>query len=136
MLTVKIRASTIRGESGFEMTGRYKIFPFILFLFYSACILCPDRLALASSIKQQRVASNNSAEQPCDHSKHRKSDCQLVNEYLPSQKMTVSLEMSVQFGVPQSLDAVADVLRPVTLLPPDPPNLSPQPIPPFTKLRI
>jgi hypothetical protein len=118
------------------MSGGYKIFPLILFLFYSACILCPGRLAFASQIKQQQVAIDNNAEQPCDHSRHRKSDCQLTNEYLPSQKTTVSAEMAVQSGLPQSLEPVIAVLRPVTLLPHHPPNLSPQPVSLFIKLRI
>jgi hypothetical protein len=122
------------------MSGGYKIFPLILFLFYSACILCPGRLAFASPIKQQQVAIDNNAEQPCDHSRHRKSDhqrCQLTNEYLPSQKTTVSAELAVQSGLPQSLEPVVAVLRPVTLLPQQhPPNLSPQPVSLFIKLRI
>jgi hypothetical protein len=118
------------------MSSRYKILPFILFLFYAACILCPDRLAFAFPIKQQRVAIDNNAEQPCDHSKQRKSDCQLTNEYLPSQKTTLSAEMAVQCDAPQSLQPVAAVLRPVTLAPQYPPNLSPQPVSLFIKLRI
>ena len=121
------------------MSGGYKIFPFILFLFYSACILCPGRFVFASPIKQQQVAMDRNAEQPCDHSSHRKSDhqrCQSTNEYLPSQKTTVSAEMAMQSDMPQGLEPVADVLRPVTLLPQHPPNLSPQPVSLFIKLRI
>jgi hypothetical protein len=122
------------------MSGGYKIFPFILFLFYSACILCPGRFVFAASTKQQQFAADNAAEQPCDHSSHRKSDhqrCQSTNEYLPSQKTTVSAEMAMQSDVPQSLEPVAAVLPPVTLLPQQhPPNLSPQPVSLFIKLRI
>ena len=128
-----------RGGLGFDMSGRYKSFPFILFLFYSACVLCPGHFAFVSPIKQQQMATDNKAEQPCDHSRQRKSGhqrCQLANEYLPSQKTTVSAEMAVQCGVPQSLEPVAAVLRPVTLLPQHPPNLSPQPVSLFIKLRI
>lgn len=121
------------------MSGRYKIVPFILLLFYFACILCPGRLAFASPIKQQRVAIDNSAAQPCDHSQHSKSDhqrCQFANEYLPSQKTAVSEGMGLQSGVPQSLEPVAAVLRPVTFLPQHPSNLIPQSVPLFIKLRI
>lgn len=42
----------------------------------------------------------------------------------------------MQSDMPQSLEPVADVLRPVTLLPQHPPNLSPQPVSLFIKLRI
>ena len=122
------------------MIGRYKIFPFILFLFYSACIVCPGRFAFASPIKQEQLAMDNNAEQPCDHSTQNKSDhqrCQSTNEYLPSEKTTISAEMSMQSGVLQSLEPVAAVLRPITYLPRQhPPNLSPQPISLSIKLRI
>lgn len=121
------------------MSGRYKIFPFILFLFYSACILCPGRFVFAASSKQQQFAADNAAEQPCDHSSHRKSDhqrCQLADEYLASQKSDVSRNNPVQAGLRPSLETLVGLMIAVTILPQHPPNLSPQPVSLFIKLRI
>jgi len=121
------------------MSHRYKIFPFILFLFYSACILCPGRFVFVSPSTQEQFAPGDDASQPCNH-RHQKADhqrCQSTNEYLPSQKTSISAEMAVQSGVPQSLQPVAAVLPPDTLLPQQhPPNLIPQPVSLFIKLRI
>ena len=120
------------------MGGSYKIFPFILFLSYSVCIMCPDRFALASSNRQQQFAPND-AEQPCDHDRHNKSDhqCRLVaNDYLPSQKVIASPETGAQPGVLPNLDVMVDVTRPVILSPQHPPNFTPGPASLITKLRI
>jgi hypothetical protein len=121
------------------MADRYKIFLFILFLFYFACLLCPDRFVFASPSKNQQFAADEDAQQPCDHNSHEKShhqSCRLANEYLPSQKTTASAETAVQSGVLPSLGFVAAVVPPLRLSPQHAPNLSSQKLSPSIKLLI
>jgi hypothetical protein len=120
------------------MSGRYKIFPFILFLFYFACILCPGRFAFASPNTQQQFARDDT-EQPCDHERHNKSDHQcplLTSDYLPSQKINASPETVAQPGVLTDLEVMVDVARPIVLSPQHPPNFTPGAASLIIKLRI
>ena len=138
-LTAVNCGSSIGSRSRFEMGDRYKIFLFILFLFYFACLLCPDRFVFASPSENQQFAADEDAQQPCDHNSHEKSphqSCRLANEYLPSQKTTASAETAVQCGVLPSLGFVAAVVPPLRLSPQHAPNLSSQNVSPSTKLRI